>query len=187
MENAAPEWWSVCFYLPRRFHASNILTDSGCVRSQNSHNRRVVPYLDIPPLRLGPLSIQPFGLLVCLGAIVGLFVAKWRARQVGLDVKIVRDLVRLCCVFGLFGALIILNRALGYGTQGIWVNLAINAALPLFYPQIAWQAHVGGFLTGMALAFLYSRARRQAALAWAGTAAAGVGLAILAASRYILT
>ena len=90
-------------------------------------------------------------------------------------------------VFGLFGALIILNRALGYGTQGIWVNLAINAALPLFYPQIAWQAHVGGFLTGMALAFLYSRARRQAALAWAGTAAAGVGLAILAASRYILT
>lgn len=101
-EDAAPEWWSVCFYLPRRFHASNILADSGCVRTQNSHNRRVVPFLDIPPLRLGPLSIQPFGLLVCLGAIVGLFVAKWRARQVGLDVKIVRDLVRLCCVFGLF-------------------------------------------------------------------------------------
>mgnify|MGYP000299413186 CR=1 FL=1 len=34
----------------------------------------MVPYLDIPTLQLGPLSIQPFGFLVCLGIIVGWFV-----------------------------------------------------------------------------------------------------------------
>lgn len=69
-----------------------------------THPPLVVPFLDLPPLRFGPLTMQPFGMLVCVGIIVGWFVARWRARQVGLDVKVVRDLARLCVVFGIFGA-----------------------------------------------------------------------------------
>ena len=30
--------------------------------------------------------------------------------------------------------------------RGMWILLAINAALPLIYPSIAWQAHLGGFI-----------------------------------------
>ncbi len=87
-------------------------------------------------------------------------------------------------VFGLFGAIIVLNRSRGLATQGIWFNLAINAALPLIYPQIAWQAHLGGFLTGLLLAFVYARARRSAALAWGASAGLAAVLTAVAALRY---
>lgn len=88
-------------------------------------------------------------------------------------------------VFGLFGAIIVLNRARGVGTQGIWVNLAINAALPLIYHQIAWQAHLGGFLTGLVTAFVLSRSRKSPALAWGGTAAVTALVVGLAVARYV--
>ncbi|MFN8099765.1 MAG: rhomboid family intramembrane serine protease [Dermatophilaceae bacterium] len=87
-------------------------------------------------------------------------------------------------VFGLFGAIIVLNRSRGLATQGIWVNLAINAVLPVFYPTIAWQAHIGGFLTGMLLAFVFARARRSAVLAWGPAAAVALALVGVAAARY---
>ena len=55
-------------------------------------------------------------------------------------------------VFGLFGALLVLNRHLGRSTAGIGVIILINAAIGFFYPGIAWQAHLGGFITGLACA-----------------------------------
>jgi hypothetical protein len=33
--------------------------------------------------------------------------------------------------------------------------LLINLAFPFFVPGIAWQAHVGGVLTGLLLAYLF--------------------------------
>lgn len=88
-------------------------------------------------------------------------------------------------VFGLFGALIVLNRALGRSTQGIMLNLAINAALPLLYPNIAWQAHVGGFLTGLLLAFVFERGRRNAAVAYGGAAAVTGAIVAAGVARYL--
>ena len=38
----------------------------------------------------------------------------------------------------------------------VLVLLAINLALPLFVPNIAWQAHLGGFAAGLGIAFLWS-------------------------------
>ncbi len=55
-------------------------------------------------------------------------------------------------VFGLFGALLVLNRHLGRTTAGIGVTILLNAALGFIVPGIAWQAHVGGFVTGLACA-----------------------------------
>ncbi|MCA0180168.1 MAG: rhomboid family intramembrane serine protease [Actinobacteria bacterium] len=90
-------------------------------------------------------------------------------------------------IFGLFAALIVLNRALGRSTGGIAVTLALNAALPILYPDtIAWQAHIGGFVTGLVLAALFAKVRGNAAAAYAGSAAVTAGLAALGAARYFL-
>jgi membrane associated rhomboid family serine protease len=58
-------------------------------------------------------------------------------------------------IFGLFG--LWLHAALrSWGTEfsrrvlgSFGITLALNAALPLIYPQISWQGHLGGFLTGL--------------------------------------
>lgn len=55
-------------------------------------------------------------------------------------------------VFGLFGALLVLNRHLGRSSGPMFGVLAINAVLGFIVPGIAWQAHLGGALTGVALA-----------------------------------
>lgn len=47
------------------------------------------------------------------------------------------------------------------------VVIAINVALPFFIPNIAWQAHVGGFLAGLVIAggaFLAARGKQQQVL-----------------------
>jgi len=52
-------------------------------------------------------------------------------------------------IFGLFAALLIVYRRAGVNTTGFIVLLAINFATPLLMPnEIAWQAHVGGFVLG---------------------------------------
>lgn len=55
-------------------------------------------------------------------------------------------------VFGLFAALLVLNRHLGRQTAGIAVILVINTVIGFSVPGIAWQAHLGGAVTGAAVA-----------------------------------
>lgn len=55
-------------------------------------------------------------------------------------------------VFGLFAAMLVLNRRLGRQTGGIAVVLVINTVIGFVVPNIAWQAHLGGALTGAAVA-----------------------------------
>ena len=57
-------------------------------------------------------------------------------------------------VFGLFAALLVLNRHLGRSSAGIVVGLANNAVLGFVIPGIARQAHHGGAITGAVLAAL---------------------------------
>ena len=119
----------------------------------------MVPYLDIPTLRLGPLSIQPFGLLICIGIVVGWFVAKWRARQVGLDVKVVRDLVRLCIVFGLFGAHLV--HLLAYHPEEL-------AASPwVLFKVWAGMSSYGGMFSATIACAIYLRIQRVPFLPYA--------------------
>jgi membrane associated rhomboid family serine protease len=63
-------------------------------------------------------------------------------------------------VFGLFGALIVLNRHLGRSSRQLYVLLVINAVIG-FVPGIAWQAHVGGFVTGAAVAAVITATAAQ--------------------------
>jgi membrane associated rhomboid family serine protease len=66
-------------------------------------------------------------------------------------------------IFGLLGALFVIQRKLGGNTTQLFVVIAINLAIGFVIPQVSWQAHVGGLVTGalVALAFLATRNIRQ--------------------------
>ena len=66
-------------------------------------------------------------------------------------------------IFGLFGAVLIGTFPLRHTEYGgarfrrLLLLLGINIALPLFVPNIAWEAHVGGLLMGVVVASLWQR------------------------------
>ncbi len=68
-------------------------------------------------------------------------------------------------VFGLFGVWAVSafqqrNTRRGRAQfNAILFNLAINAAIPLFVPRVSWQAHLGGFLAGLAFGWIFLRVR----------------------------
>ncbi|MCP6658150.1 hypothetical protein NL521_29900, partial [Klebsiella pneumoniae] len=55
-------------------------------------------------------------------------------------------------VFGLFGAFLVLQRSMGRSAAGMYVVIGINAVIGFVIPGIAWQAHLGGLVTGAAVA-----------------------------------
>ena len=89
-------------------------------------------------------------------------------------------------VFGLFAAMLVLNRHLGRSSAGIAVVILINGVIGFIYPGIAWQAHLGGLMTGAALAGVVtataSQSRRKLQLPALG--AVMVLLAAVAVARY---
>ena len=65
-------------------------------------------------------------------------------------------------IFGLFGAWFVVSRRLRLDTRGIVFLVAINLALGFFFHSfIAWQAHIGGLLTGALLTAVYAYAPRK--------------------------
>jgi membrane associated rhomboid family serine protease len=77
-------------------------------------------------------------------------------------------------IYGLFGAWFVVSRRLRLDTRGIVVLIAINLALSFYFNSaIAWQAHIGGLLTGALLtaAYAYAPPRHRAAVQAAATVA----------------
>jgi membrane associated rhomboid family serine protease len=64
-------------------------------------------------------------------------------------------------IFGLFGAWFVVARRLGVDARGVVFLIVINLALGFVVPYIAWQAHVGGLVTGGVLTAAYVYAPRQ--------------------------
>ncbi|SHM63075.1 rhomboid family intramembrane serine protease [Streptomyces yunnanensis] len=56
-------------------------------------------------------------------------------------------------IFGLLGATAVLMRRLRYDMKPVLILLALNLAFTFLWPNIAWQAHVGGLVVGAAVAF----------------------------------
>ncbi|NUU32250.1 rhomboid family intramembrane serine protease [Arthrobacter sp. C9C5] len=76
-------------------------------------------------------------------------------------------------IFGLFGAMLVVQRHRGGDTRQLWVLIAINGVIGFVIPQIAWQAHLGGLITGALSAAVIAyvpRGRRQGLLQAAGLA-----------------
>lgn len=101
-------------------------------------------------------------------------------------------------VFGLFGALLVVQRRLGRQTGQIVGVLVVNGVLGFVLPGIAWQAHLGGLLTGAAVAAVMVAApapgvprdprgaARRSAVQAAGTVAVTTVLVVLAVARVAL-
>ena len=88
-------------------------------------------------------------------------------------------------IFGLFGAMLVVQRHRGADTRQLWVLIAINGVIGFLVPQIAWQAHLGGLITGglCAAVLAYTpRGPRQRILQAAGLLAV---LALLIAASWI--
>jgi membrane associated rhomboid family serine protease len=82
-------------------------------------------------------------------------------------------------IFGLFGAWFVIARRLGLDARGVVFLIVVNLALGFVVPYIAWQAHVGGLVTGAALtaAYVYAPQRKRGATQLSATVAV---LAVLA-------
>ncbi len=64
-------------------------------------------------------------------------------------------------IFGLFGVLLVLYRANKENLKGLLVILGINFALAFVFPNISWQSHLGGFLTGVLLSLLWANKKNS--------------------------
>ena len=50
----------------------------------------------------------------------------------------------------------VLNRSLGRSSGAMYAVVAINMAFGFFYPGISWQGHLGGLITGVAVAGVFA-------------------------------
>ena len=82
-------------------------------------------------------------------------------------------------IFGLFGAMVVVSRRLNYDLRPVLGIIGVNAVIGFVVPQIDWQAHLGGLLTGglIAAAMVYAPRDRRTVVQVAGT---GLVLALVA-------
>jgi membrane associated rhomboid family serine protease len=133
------------------------------------------PYLEAV---LGRLRFAVLYLACAVGGSVGSlllatpFTAGWVTASVGAS----------GAVFGLFGALVVVQRRLNQQFGQVVGVIAVNGLIGFLVPNIAWQAHLGGLVTGLVLGTVLAHApqRSRGAVQLAGTAA--VLAALLAAS-----
>ena len=81
-------------------------------------------------------------------------------------------------IFGLFGALFVIQRTLGGNTLQLVLVIGANLVLGFLIPNISWQGHLGGLLTGALVAFVFLQTRQPSQRFWqiGGVAAVTVGL-----------
>jgi membrane associated rhomboid family serine protease len=84
-------------------------------------------------------------------------------------------------IFGLLGATLAMRRALGVQPMQLLIVVIANLAFSFFVPGIAWEAHVGGLITGFAIGFAFVRTRRtdQRVTQIGAVAAIAAGLVVL--------
>lgn len=88
-------------------------------------------------------------------------------------------------VFGLFGAFLVISRKLGAGDSGIISVLVINAVLGFIIPNVAWQAHLGGFIGGVLAALAITLpGRDRSSLHWVGLGVLSLIIVGLIAAKY---
>jgi membrane associated rhomboid family serine protease len=64
-------------------------------------------------------------------------------------------------IFGLLGATAVLVRRMNYSMRPVMIVLALNLVITFTWPNIAWQAHVGGLVTGAVVAYAMVHAPRE--------------------------
>jgi membrane associated rhomboid family serine protease len=62
-------------------------------------------------------------------------------------------------IFGLFGALFVIQRSFGGANTQLLIVLGLNLVMGFIVPGISWQAHIGGLITGAIVANIMVRTR----------------------------
>lgn len=83
-------------------------------------------------------------------------------------------------IFGLFGASAVLMRRMNYDMRPILILLAVNLVFTFTWPNIAWEAHVGGLVVGALIAYAMVHAPRNRRSMVQYGACAAVALVIVA-------
>jgi membrane associated rhomboid family serine protease len=101
-----------------------------------------------PPLEqmLGRLRFSILYLLSALGGSVAVWI---------LASPVSATLGASGAVLGLVGALLVVSRARGLDVTWIIAYLAITAVISFTIPNISWEGHLGGFLTGAAIGWIF--------------------------------
>ncbi|AWS47781.1 rhomboid family intramembrane serine protease [Streptosporangium sp. 'caverna'] len=81
-------------------------------------------------------------------------------------------------IFGMFGALFVLARKLGFDVRGVLWLIGINVVLTVVVPNISWQGHLGGLITGglAAVILAFAPSKNRNAVQWGGCVALAVVL-----------
>ncbi|SEL40982.1 rhomboid family intramembrane serine protease [Nonomuraea pusilla] len=82
-------------------------------------------------------------------------------------------------IFGLFGAVFVVGRRLNMDVRGIALLIVLNLVITFTVSGISWTGHVGGLITGSALAAAMAYAPAKSRTVWQALAAVGT-LALLA-------
>lgn len=82
-------------------------------------------------------------------------------------------------VFGLFGATFVIGKKLNMDTRWVIGLIVINLVITFVVPNISWQGHLGGLVTGAAIATAYAYAPRKNQNAVQGGALVGLLLLFL--------
>ena len=111
----------------------------------------MLPYYEIPPLKIWFLTIHPFGVLVATAVLLGSWLANKRTKELGLSEEITEGAAGYAIVVGFVCAH--LYSAIGYFPERI-------AANPLYLFKV-WDgiSSFGGFIGGMIGVVYYLRKR----------------------------
>lgn len=136
-----------------------------------------VLYLTGPPLEqlLGRARFVTLYLVSALGGSV-LFQLVWALTDGGPALAVGAS----GAVFGLFGALLVVQRRMRVPVGQIGVVVAINLGLSFVIPNVAWEAHVGGLATGAVVALVLLREPRRPHLQAVGIGVVALLLVVLA-------
>ena len=83
-------------------------------------------------------------------------------------------------IFGLFGALFVIQRSFGGANTQLLIVLGLNLVLGFVVPGISWQAHIGGLLVGALVAWIFVRTRSNSTRLQERTQLIGVAVGLVA-------
>jgi len=118
----------------------------------------MIPYISLPPLHVGFVTIDPFFVLVGTGIVVAFYYILDRARKTGLDTETIYKMV-IWIILGSFSAAHLFSMLLDFP------NRLLEKPWELFF---IWApvSSMGGFLGALATVLIFARLRRIPLLAY---------------------
>jgi membrane associated rhomboid family serine protease len=125
------------------------------------HSQQFIPHVLLNMYSLfviGPILEQTLG----RGRFLALYLIAGFGGSVGVLLLAPNSIVvgASGAIFGLLGALFVIQRRLGGNTTQLLIVIGINLVIGFVIPGLAWQAHLGGLLVGAGIGAIYVRTRR---------------------------